>query len=204
MTNRRTDNAAGPAMIVTEMTPGVLMQVMAQTPSGAASVMSEMTMSVGVLSTSAHVGVTPTATVQRPGKTRSEGGRVPALLPPRNRQFAEWAGVLLLNGNTSTYVCYPTIQAEPYLTNSTTHFTTLTDSSLARPKTTFRTSNFDMFPSGADTILIARKHIKKILWPEDKEPAYDCEQDAESEGEDVTPAEAKKTAADKGGEEGPH
>ena len=50
---------------------------------------------------------------------------------------------------------------------------------------------FNLFPSGANAIPIARKHMKRVLRPDKEEPAYDREQDAESEGEDVTPVEAE-------------
>ena len=60
MTNIRMDNATRPAGTMPGMTPGVLTQVMSQMPSGTASVVLEMTMSVGVTRTGARVGVTPT------------------------------------------------------------------------------------------------------------------------------------------------
>ena len=47
-------------------------------------------------------------------------------------------------------------------------------------------TKIDLFPSGADAVPIARKHIKRVLRPEEEEPAYDREQAAESEGEDLT------------------
>ena len=54
------------------MNPVAFTQVL--TPSmSVGSGVSEMTMSVGVPTAGARVGVTPTTTARRPGKTRSEG-----------------------------------------------------------------------------------------------------------------------------------
>ena len=75
MTNIRPRTAAGPVAVATGMDMCVLTQVMTHTPFGAGSVMSEMTMSVGVLPTGARVDVTPTTTTRHPRKTRSEGGK---------------------------------------------------------------------------------------------------------------------------------
>ena len=55
----------------------------------------------------------------------------------------------------------------------------------------------DLFSSDQVPVLVARTHIKKVLRPDNKTPAYDREQ--ESEPEDLAPTQvAHKTMRKKG------
>jgi hypothetical protein len=199
MTNSRPRNAAGVATIATGMDPIVLSQVMARMPSGAGSVVSEMTMSVGVPPTGARVGVTPTTTARRPGKTRSGGGKSSSAPAAKKQPVCRVGRRVVVERQYVHIRVLPDQPGRAVLDQFNRKFHNFYGLVFSKAKHNVWNIKFDLFPSGADAVPIARKHIKKVLLPEDEEPAYDREQDAESEGEDVTPVEAEKQQRTKEG-----
>ena len=191
MTNKRTDNATRPTAIARGMTPGVLTQVMTQMPSGGASVVSEMTMSVGVPPTGARVGVTPKTTARRPGKRRSEGGKSSSA-PAAKKQPAVRVGRRVVVERK--YIHLRVLAGQPgrdVLDQFNRKHYNFYGLIFSKAKHNVWNIKFDLFPSDADAVPIARTHIKRVLRPEEEEPAYDREQDAESEGEDLTEEEQR-------------
>ena len=167
------------------MTPDLLTQVMTLMPSGAASVVSEMTMSVGVPRTGARVGVTPTTTARRPAKARS-GGAKKSSAPAAKKSPQCRAGRRVVVERR--YIHLRVLPAQPgraVLDQFNRKCYNYYGLIFSKGKYNVWNVKFDLFPSGAGAVPIARKHIKWILRPEEEEPAYDREQDAESEGEDV-------------------
>ena len=188
MTNRGGGDGASSARVATGMDPGVLTQVLMQTATpGDATVMSELTMSVGAPPSGQRVTGLPETTARRPGKVRSGGKGSAKTSGPKRPQCKLGARVCVERRHLDIRV-RPDDAGRAVLDAMNNQETNFYGQIVSRAKHQTWNVKVDLFPSDAAPVPTARTHIKRILFPGEEEPAYDREQD--SEVEDVPPEQA--------------